>query len=262
MNGSLALLIALVSYGNNQIVNGHSLPILDFKNSTLIYNDRIIFHDNLTIAALNPEEWFNYLKKDGCKKLRIYYTHSDQSQLKDYQTSGLVGGGGDWVIEAVYTNYSNFWVSSMRVVNRNASDNRIWETEFHVIKNKPSIAQQDISIEKAKAELSAQLIQIEKFAAENGLSGYAETFCKVNDMLSDFNPTVEYYADFIVTDYLSLPARQLLFSACSAYVFGGMGSWSDYYFSDNATDRIYNELTEKLYERVNQSIIVAINAKK
>ena len=56
-------------------------------------------------------------------------------------------------------------------------------------------------------------------------------------MLNSKNPAVEYYNDFIPGDALSLQARQLLFSASKAYVFGGMGSWNDNIYS-NSADKI------------------------
>jgi len=262
MNGSLALVLALISYGNNYIVNNQSSLILDFYNSTLIGYNSLVFYDNSNVIAKTPEEWFNYLKKDGCKKLRACYIHSNQIQSKDFQTAGAVGGGGNWIIEAVYNDHSNFWSYTMKLVDRNATDRRIWRTEFYVIKNKKSIGEPQQTIEGAKHELSTQLRQIEIFASENKSHDYAKVFDRAIDMLSDPAPSINYYKDFVVKEQLSLSAKQLLFSACEAYVFGGMGSWNDVYITDEQKYQLYQKLTEELFDQVNQSIITAINTSK
>lgn len=263
MNGSLALLIALISYGNNYIIYGAEIPKLDFNNSTLIYCNMLNFYNNALaiksdIVAQSPQEWFKFLKKDGCRKLRIYYTHSNEIESKDFESAGFVGGGGDWLIEAVYANHSNYWVLTESVINQNAPDNRIWESNFTVRKNKPSTSKL-ISIEIAKKNLSVALNKITLFAAENNLKGWATEFENANKNLDNPQPHVEYYDDFVFKDQLSLSAKQLLFSASLSYVFGGMGSWNDNLFSSPEKEKLNTELTSKLYDGVNEAIVSALN---
>jgi hypothetical protein len=44
-----------------------------------------------------------------------------------------------------------------------------------------------------------------------------------------------------------------------AWVFGGMGSWNDQGF-DGDDDRIYRELSDHLYDLLNQGICAAANS--
>jgi predicted butyrate kinase (DUF1464 family) len=50
-------------------------------------------------------------------------------------------------------------------------------------------------------------------------------------------------------------ARQLVFSAGSAWVFGGMGSWNDVVFDKDEDNETYERLSEQLYTRINEAII-------
>jgi hypothetical protein len=264
MNGSVSLLIALVSYGNSYLTSGTFTHILDFNNSTLVYNNTLSFTDGTyplktDVIANDPQEWFAYLKKDGCKKLKIYYKHSkDQSRSMDFETAGFVGGGGDWIIEAVYNSYSNYWRFKQDVTKPKAANNRIWGTQFFVIKHKPS-TKKIPSINISKSNLAVSLKHIMNFAFKVNRKNWAEQFEKAIKNLDDPNPTVDFYKDFIPPNTLSLQAKQLLFSASISDVFGGMGSWNDALYDTNEDNDLNNTLSADLFDKINEAITAALN---
>jgi hypothetical protein len=264
MNGTLALLVALVSYGNEYLSQGKSLHKLDFNNSTLIYCNTLEFKDSnssSSVIANNPQEWFGFLKKNGCKRLKIYFQHSNESQSKDFQTSALVGGGGIWMIEASYNKYSNYWDCTESVTNEDAKDNRIWKIQFTLIKKNQHVLDKQTSVDNTKNELAISLNKIMAFASKHGLEHWANVFKKAKANLNSSHPAMDYYKDCIIEDQFSLKSKQLLFSASIADVFGGMGSWNDMMFSNPEEEKLNQELSADLYDKINQSITVAVNSK-
>lgn len=261
MNGPVSLLIALVTYGNAYLAQGKKAPVLDFNNSTLIYNNVLTFSDDkiatsLNIIARNPEEWFKFLKATGCIKLKIRYVHSNKAN--DFQDAGFVDGGGSWFIEADYKDHSNYWIKNDSVVNEKASDNRIWGTSFTVIKKAEVTRLHCLSIEDAKRNLEIALTQIAQFAGSQNLGYWKEQFDKAKENLTNSDPHVKYYKDFVISERLSLKAKQLLFAASLADVFGGMGSWNDHFFSKEI-EPINIKLSAELFDKINDAVISAIN---
>jgi len=261
MNGPVSLLIALVSYGNAYFANGDKAPTLDFNNSTLIYNSTLTFSEKTSddpnkLIAENPKGWFNFLKKAGCKKLEIHYSHSNQGS--DFQSAGFVGGGGNWFIEAKYNTHSDYWVYSESVLKKNAPDKRIWGTSLTVIKNTKPSPLQSLPINEARQNLHIALTKIAEFAANQKINFWKTVFDKANNNLTNPNPQVDYYKDFVISERLSLKAKQLLFSASLADVFGGMGSWNDQFFSKEA-EPVNTKLSAELFDKINDAVIAAIN---
>jgi hypothetical protein len=265
MNGTLALLVALTCYGNEYLSADKSTHRLDFNNSTLIYCNTLQFDADESpsqkkIVANDAMEWFAFLKLGGCKKLEIHFSHSsDQSQLKDHESAGFVGGGGTWTLEAVYNNYSNYWNFEETVSKPDAKDDRIWAYALKIIQSNQPISTSAITIKDAKENLSNVLSDISTFASNSKVDYWAGVFNKAKENLNSSKPVIEYYKDCVLNDRLSLPKQQLLFSAANADVFGGMGSWNDISLNTKEEIKIYHDLSAKLYAIINQSIIAAIN---
>lgn len=135
MTGPLAQIISLTSYGN-EILQSGQLPVNYYpRNSTFQFCNLVDFRDfkksfffskpKETVIAQNPNQWFDFLKLGGCKKIRLHYQSSkDQPFAADYKLAGMVGDGGTWLIETVYYDYSNYWSNRWEVTRQNASDNK------------------------------------------------------------------------------------------------------------------------------------------
>ncbi|WP_448702255.1 hypothetical protein ACFGVR_07965 [Mucilaginibacter sp. AW1-3] len=268
MTGSLAQVIALVSFGNEFLTTG-SLPDNFYPdNSVFQYCKSINFFDfkkgflrtKQIMVAEDPTKWLDFLKSDGCKKLRLSF-QEDGTLEQDHKLAAFVGGGGLWLIEAINSDgYSTLWANKWEVIDPDAADRKIWGISYIAIqKNQAgSTTQTDLSI--VKGEFSDCLHTIADFAYKNNLLSWGAIFDKANDTLSNNNPISEdYYKDFIIDKNYSLLARQLLISAKKAWVFGGMGSWNDMWFESDEENKVYSELSANLYENVNNAIIAAIN---
>ena len=265
MNGTLALLIALISYGNEYLSKGVSFHQLDFSNSTLLYCNKIEFNttdslSNILTVANSPQHWFEFLKTEGCKKLRICYRQSNsKSHIRDYQSDSFLGGGGQWLIEAIYNNYSGYWTFDQRVTQPNAADKRILSVSLNAIQEKSPQLSPVLPVEKARQDLSAALAAIEEFAATNKQDRWAGIFKKAFETLNNPKPNIDYYKDFIINDQYSVPRKQLLFSASLADVFGGIGSWNDILYSNIEANKISIQLSADLYDKINAAVVAAVN---
>jgi len=271
MTGILSQIIALTAYGNDYLNNGKIPTDFNSTNTTFQFCNKVDFRDfkkmffflkpKESVISSSPTEWFKYLKSDGCRHLRLYFEYSkDQSFAKDHQLAGLVGGGGSWLIEAVYDNYSNYWANRWEVTNQNATDNKIWSVNYGMTVKKQHISNLQIDNQKIKDKLRHTLTEIADFAFKKNLQSWGEQFDKAKETLDSSSPGENYYhKDLIPIDNYSVTAKQILFSAGSAWVFGGMGSWNDLGFDSKDDNETYDRLSEQLYSNINEAIIAGTN---
>ena len=271
MIGPLAQLIALVAYGNDFLRNGNVPADFDSSNTTFQYCNKVDFRDFKKISlsskteegviAKCPTEWFKHLKDSGCKRLRLWHECSkDQSFAKDYKLAGFVGGGGVWLIEALHSNCCNYWANRWEVTKENAPDKKIWSVNYAMVVKRQCSINMKIDEQKVKRELRHTLTEIVDFAREQNLNYWAEQFNRSITILDSISPNEEYYhKDLIPLDNFSLIAQQILFSAGSAWVFGGMGSWNDLGFDSKEDNDTYERLSEQLFSNIIDAIIAGIN---
>ncbi|WDF55563.1 hypothetical protein [Mucilaginibacter sp. KACC 22063] len=270
MNGTLAQLIAIVSYGNEYLVNDNLASDFYDTNSTFQFCNRVQFWDTVLkksffkksvepgVVAGDPVKWFENLKQDGFKKLKLVYKPSDdQSFAKDYKLAGFVGGGGKWFIEAINSNNSStFWESDWQVTNQNASDRKIWTVNYLNRFTAESTGDIKDDVAEIQQTLKKVLSDIAEFAYKNELTNWGDWFTKAYDALNAGEPEKDFYhTDIIINKNYSLQARQVFFSSAKAWVFGGMGSWNDLGFSKPEDQTKYETLSDLLYQTIIRSIV-------
>lgn len=270
MNGPLAQLISLVSYGNEFIRNGNADPayksndVFKFCDPVLFktYKEGLLSKKKKINAGNDPVEWFQFIKQDGCKELKIVYQHSkDQEKYKDFQLAGFVGGGGNWFIETIYEKHSDFWYAHWNFQKAEPYENSRWEVVYEAVLRKKRTINQQFQLEAAKDELLKALTSIEQFATAEKLNEWAEWFRKALEALQANDPTSYYpIRQMMVEKNYSLTALQLIFGAAQSWVFGGMGSWNDVGFEKMETTEHYHQLTGDLYEAVLKAIVAGINS--
>lgn len=270
MNGTLAQLVWLTSYGNEFIVNGN-LPDNNYmENDVFMYNNSVDFYDfkkrwysstlKEHICAKNPVEWFKLLKKEKCRFLRLYYKPTGRVVVdgNDYgderMLAGFVGGGGEWYIETVFDNYSNYWISKQEVTNAEAPDNKIWSYSYARTVGRFSTNNVRYDIADLRKKMEAALINIAAYAKKENMQFWADIFEKALKVLTGEKTDTGYYKMLVDKNY-SKETVQLLYAASIAWVFGGMGSWND--TGDNSEE--YNNVSNELYSTINLSIVAVAN---
>jgi len=271
MTGPLAQIIALEAYGNIYLSTGAISPNFSSENTTFQFCNKVDFREITNksffksskekIVAENPTEWFNYLKTDGCKGLRLYFESSKEPKIaKDHKLAGLIGGGVTWLIEALYNNYSNYWANCWEVTNQNDVNRKIWTVNYKLGLKTLRTRNLQINQQQIKDKLRQTLTEIAEFAYKHNLQSWGGQFDLAKRVLDSSTPEENYYhKDLLPTDSYSLTARQIIFSAGSAWVFGGMGSWNDLGFESKEDNEIYDRLSERLYSNINEAIIAGIN---
>lgn len=271
MTGTLAQQVWLTSFGNEYIVNG-TLPTTDYMNNDVFkFANTVDFRDfkkglfSLTpkehICATNPVEWFELLKKEKCKRLRLYYKPTGRVVVdgNDYgderMLAGFVGGGGEWYIETMFDGYSNYWTSRQEVNRENDPNNKIWA--YHYTRKTGEFPTKNIQpdIAELRNDLENALTNIEAYARKENLQFWADIFEKALQRLKGQKNDTGYYAMLVDKNY-STEAVNLLYAASAGWVFGGMGSWNDGISSSDE----YNSVSNDLYNAINLSIVAAANS--
>lgn len=270
MVGTITQQIALVSHGNEALVS-KKIDADFLMNSTFLYCKDISFikaqrEKNTSkakgyILAKNPNEWFKLLQKEGCRKLKLFYLPPKSNKIAAHMTAGFIGGGGSWLIEARYDDYSDYWTSKWKVSDKDAPDRKIWTVYYAKINfSRPSKEDKD-SLADVKSHFATTLDEISEFAKEQGENSWSRVFQKARSTLLSETPNDDYYhKDLIVKENYSLEARQLLFTAGMAWVFGGMRSWNDLGFNDKEIHSDYLRLSSELFDMIKQAIFAATNS--
>lgn len=264
MQGTIAQIVALTIHGNAILQNFEKSQGLDFQtqNSTFKFCEWVRFAelDGRTYAT-DVEGWFEALRREGGRGVRMGYEPSAASTTPDRMLVGFVGGGGKWLIEVYQPNFRHHWESRWKVGDRERKDKRIWQVVYvRVPSSKVYHQNQTENLAELKVELRKVLAEIAHFARSQDLGFFADAFESGVERLESRTPFEGLpHNDLAPGDFLSLDASQLIGAAEAAWVFGGMGSWNDVYF-DEAEKTNYNNLSEKLYQLLNRSIVAAANS--
>lgn len=260
MTAAIAQIITLTAYGNCYLKTGklpnsfYLNPTFDSCNTTNFIESKKPEQNNI---AHHPGEWFIYLKENGCKELRLYFMHSkDQLIAKDHQLAGFVCNGGGWLIEAAYDTYSDYWNNEWEVTDAEAPDNKIWSVNYIRIATQQKSTKQQYDVTATKNKFEKVLADITTFATAHKLTNWAQLFTEAKEVLNNEQPGSNYLPE---KNY-SITAKQLVYAASAAWVFGGMGSWNDLGFSSTKDNAQYNKLSEQLYDIINEAIVAAVNS--
>ncbi len=270
MTGPVDQSISLISFGNDFLQSGELFKFypenlaFQFCNNVLFSEEQLqnqTGNPNKKLYAANPVEWLQQLKKNNCKKLRLYYAPSEKQTLaKDFQSAAFVGGGGTWMIETIFENTSDFWSNNWKVTNKNDPDRKIWTVYYIRSEMQTTIINLQFDPVEIKGKLHAALHDIKTFALSQKLDFWADWFERAIRTLDAQNPEALFHRrDMLVQKNHPLIARQLLYGAGNAFVFGGMGSWNDIGFKEEGIRKEYDRLSSNLYDRMNQAIICGIN---
>jgi hypothetical protein len=272
MQGTIAQIVVLTAYGNYFLQGGAGLPLKEFSlaSGSFQFCEFVKFTDLKLDAtqreelpyAESPSEWFEKLKAEGMRGVRMMYGSSGRNEPADRMLVGFVGGGGRWLMEAYGDERSEYWESRWQLGDRSRADRKIWRVTYvRILKSKPSESHPKEDLEALKVEFKKVLKEIAEFSHSQKLDNFTKVF-EAGLAKLDSNTPLEglYLKDFASEGFLPLGASQLLGAAETAWVFGGMGSWNDMGF-EGQTQSQYEKVSEKLYQLLNRAIIAAANSR-
>ncbi len=205
------------------------------------------------IIAENPNDWFNYLKKEKFKRLHLTYQPSTNIITKAHLKSVFDGKGRQLYIIAEKEAKCDVWKSK-------------WQSEFGELMSYYFLMIKDMdlesvnfpTIETTKLYLKEILNDLVEFTMKNELTNWTKVFQNALNYLSIENPSELIEDDYLPADCYSLEAKQILAACDQAWVFGGMGSWNDVVHVHDYD--LYRRLTANLYDTLCNSIVNAINS--
>ncbi|HEY0070824.1 MAG TPA: hypothetical protein VGE04_12735 [Chloroflexia bacterium] len=268
MNGDLAQLVALAAYGNVYLAReGAAPPELVGANTNFTYSkvkfvrDPEPYGDGMrgTLVAEGTAGWFEGLRKMGARN--IWLVRRGDPVPEDLSRHVLVAfaGGGDWHLQVDYLDKSEVWSAAWKFVGKPGDGHgSYWNVTYAglLVEGMPAVERHDLG--EMEARLRQALVEIERFARENGEESWADVFKRELDDLDD--STQLQPDDMLPAEGYSGEARRLLSAAAGAWVFGGMGSWNDIYFSDEQVRADYDRLSAQLYDAVVASVVAATNS--
>lgn len=270
MNGPIAQIVALTNFGN-AFLSGDKSASYTLQNTTAQFCDRITFvvaersfvvgRKTENVVAGSPSEWFPYLESRGINKLRLRVTPQNDPRISDRMSSGFIGGGGEWVLEAVLpTGKTERWAARWEVWNQHAPANRIWRVTYGRISQGMSEVWTPPSVEDATQRLESSLAAILRFSQRLGIEGFSQCFQKALNALTDPSSSdLPYHQDLSPEGSLRSETARLLYAVQHGWVFGGMGSWNDMSFEGD--DQLeYEEVSEALFSAIREGILAASNA--
>lgn len=266
MTGTVAQQLSLISYGNQFLTTGQlpanyypANPAFKFCNAVdFLY----VQGDTATPAAPDPAAWFEQLREQGCRRLWLCYQPPGANQLNTpaHMLAGFVGGGGTWMLEAGYGIQADYWAERWQVTQQNDPDQRIWHVSYGRTSHQRPPTRQQPALAAAAAELRQALADTAEFASREQLGNWVEVFQKAVRVLDGQQGPPPFYDQLLAAGTHSPAAVQLVFAASQAWVFGGMGSWNDLGFADEAASQQYGALSAALYDKVVQALVSGINS--
>ena len=268
MNGDMVQLVALAAHGNAFLAHeGAEPPELEGNNQAFNYT-RVKFvrdpepvEDGMrgTLVATGTAAWYSHLRELGARN--IWLVRRGEPAPEEIPRHMLVAfsGGGDWHLQVDYPGKSETWHAAWHFVKHpERYQDSYWNVTYAgvILEDVPQVEKHDLGVMQTR--LRQVLVDIEKFARENGEEGWAQVFKDALDRL-DAEQTSKV-ADLVPEDSgYSEQAHRLLLAASGAWVFGGMGSWNDIVFQGEAGTE-YERLSASLYDTVVTSVVAATNS--
>ncbi|TDQ02721.1 MULTISPECIES: hypothetical protein [unclassified Leifsonia] len=264
MNGELAALVALCLYGNDWVSrSAEPAPALDASNSAFRFvsswrsqcSERGLFRHR-SWEGDGVAAWLQHVKEGGSQRLTLLIGDGAASSGLPGHIEASFANGGRWAI-CTDGPRPRIWFCAWSVRDRADPNNRIWAVEM-TSRDLPAAMEPVVDLGSARTDLRTALQAIERFAQSTDLRSWAGWFAQALGLLDTSEPVIPYNPD-LAPSTAPTENRQLLAAAVQAWVFGGMGSWNDLVFQDEAQQSAYLDVTRRLYATVLTAIATAAN---
>lgn len=245
----------------NKILNGIDIDYLSYHSTIqfvkyihppigapddLVYNDRELF-------AQGPTKWLSYLKERGVSQIRMHYLSSIDWIPKSLQKV-FKGGIGEWIIEAIHDSKSEIYEIGKRLFGSKFFG-------FHLLMIREDLDILPDTTLKLEIAYDSLCQTLEKLISFTEQFDFTENWLKIFKRAKRILTGKEHvsFDGLFPQDILDEKVRNLLVSAFSSHVFGGMGSWNDLAFQDPDHAK-YETLTKSLHNAINEAIESAVNS--
>src|SRR5689334_7069274 len=154
------------------------LKLCEFRLAPKSGNDA----DEYPLVAADPLEFFA-LHKRNCRGYRLHHTSrkrgpNQQIDAPDRMLTAFVGGGAQWLIEAVGEVNSELWEGFHRLGDRDDPDRRIWLCTNIMQGMMPVKESEPVGLAEALSDLRVTLPDIEAYARDEKWENFADCFAR------------------------------------------------------------------------------------
>lgn len=262
MNTDVLQIVALALNGNARAqgfdIAGFWPHSLAFAiDGTVTFRDRRDPSAPWEEVAPDPVAWL-----DAMRPLpRGYRLHLIDDELDEIgaQAADAFTGGSRWLIEVVGEGTSSVWEKAS-AISAFEDEEAVWERAYYCIDPAWSPPPLETDLQGLATELSQTLQEALSFAREQGTGFHAFFEQALSELESD--PPESFGGEGVTPAGFPAPleARRLLAAAQSAWVFGGMGSWNDMGFGDEAVKAQYEAISRALFNAVTRALRDGTNA--
>ncbi|MHA1124723.1 MAG: hypothetical protein ACTSO7_03370 [Candidatus Heimdallarchaeota archaeon] len=202
--------------------------------------------------AKDPNAWFKYLVKVKTQNLYLAYQPVMVEELKEDKGYSSIKKRNEWQIIVEKKDNIELWL--LKIVAEQGEAMHYYYLAKEIDKRPIKIA----SLETARLFLKEVLSDLVKFTSTKELTNWKSVFEKASSFLGNEKLSELISSELFPADCYGLEAKQVLTAVDNAWVFGGMGSWSDVVHVNDYD--LYQRLTANLYDTLCKSVASAINS--
>ncbi|MBB5869881.1 hypothetical protein F4553_003260 [Allocatelliglobosispora scoriae] len=257
MDGTLAQLIALALHGSVWLAEADRVePPTLHGNSTFQHVGAVRF-DGVTEACGDVASWLSYLSRDGASRIQVvmpdFADPPEDPSLPWHHRIGFVGGLPIGLLVQTQRG-SELWRAGWEVGDRTSATP--WLVTYSGEPTAmwaycPPFGATWLELRSAVEEAAA-------FAGAHGMNPWGCVFAEALAQGVAERPLLAY-PDMVPDHGVSLERRRLLALATRANVFGGMGSWNDAGFDDEAVRAEYEGISRRLFTSSMYALAAAVN---
>jgi hypothetical protein len=258
VDGTLAQYIAVALHGSAWLADpaGADPPSLDQTNSTFKYVAGAVFEDGS--SRLDVAAWLVQLHAAGAVEIGLAapdFTLLPDSGSLPWHVRGSFVGGIPMGLIVPSERGTQIWRARWVAAAPGAA--RAWQVRYQAEPARAELVRPPI--EPTHASLVAALGLAVDLAIGQGAVPLGQSLDRARGLGSAEYPQPAFYPDMVPAEGISPPRLRLLAMASAAHVFGGMGSWNDMPFSDDRTQRAYDEISRQLFTAVMAAFLAAVN---
>jgi hypothetical protein len=278
MDGELALAIALTNHGNAFLSDPMSAAIeLSDRNSAFRYLESIAFAERKSkrsFVALERQvakeaigqfgsttgtgptaAWFLMLRRRKATHLELNKV-SLKSDLPE-RFRAAFSGGQQWAVQSSYHKALEVWLPKWT----HTGGAKPWRVRVEGEFLRAPLAPWWPALEHARVALEKSVRKAAEFCERVDEDWFAQRFRESLVLLESEKPDPPYYPDIVTDRFPQRVGRRVLAAGARAWLFGGMGSFNDLGFEDQATRQEYEDLADELWGSVMNAIFSSVNTR-
>lgn len=262
MNGELAQLVTLVTYGNlflnGKVVNLSNNSTFHFVSSLKFARYKNNRDTQGKEIAGSTSEWFEFLQTNQVSRLWNVAFAWNNPGMPEHIAVAFASG----VPRAIQADMPGGFELWYPLWETGVPKDKPWNVTYRGLMFANSHVLPLLPMELVKLKLRASIAEAEVFARRPGVDAgqWADCFSKSLELLDSPHPVPPFHLDILPDAGFDLETRQVMAAAMQSFVFGGMGSWNDLGFADKKLNEEYQRVTRELYEAINMSIMIASNS--